>query len=47
MSIDSVTANTLKKIEKVTGGKLTLGKLIWAIRKCEEESQVEFAKKLV
>lgn len=38
--------NTLKYMEKITGGKLTLGKLLWAIRKCDEMSLVEFAEKL-
>ena len=47
MSIkNEVTKQTLKEMEKVTGCKLTLGKLIWAIRECDEMSQVEFAKKL-
>ena len=36
----------MKQIEKLTGGKLTLGKLIWAIRECDEITQVEFADKL-
>lgn len=47
MSIKSkVTQNTLKAIEKVSGTKLTFGKLIWSIRVSEDESQVEFAEKL-
>lgn len=47
MSINSkTTKRTLKKLEKITGGKLTLGRLIWSIRESEEISQVEFAKKL-
>lgn len=47
MSIKSkVTANTLKTIEKITGTKLTLGKLIWAIRKSDEITQVDFANML-
>lgn len=37
---------SLKTIEKITGGKLTLGRLIWAIRQSEESSQVEFAERL-
>jgi transcriptional regulator with XRE-family HTH domain len=37
---------TLQQIEKITKSKLTLGKLILAIRKCENMTQVEFAKKL-
>ena len=43
---NKTTAETLGIIEKATGCKLTLGKLIWSIRECEEMSQVEFAKKL-
>ena len=43
---NEMTQQTLKLIEKITGGKLTLGKLIWAIREGEEMSQVDFAKKL-
>jgi DNA-binding XRE family transcriptional regulator len=47
MSIKSeITKKTLKEIEKVTGCKLTLGKLIWSIRECEEMTQVDFAKEL-
>lgn len=37
---------TMKQIEKLTGGKLTLGKLIWAIRECEEITQIELAERL-
>jgi transcriptional regulator with XRE-family HTH domain len=33
-------------LEKLTGGPVTLGKLIEAIRLGEETSQVEFAKRL-
>jgi transcriptional regulator with XRE-family HTH domain len=47
MSINSkMTEKTLKSIEKVTGTKLTLGKLIWAIRQADEITQVTFACKL-
>lgn len=47
MSIKSkMTEKTLKNIEKITGTKLTLGKLIWAIRQADEISQVDFAEKL-
>lgn len=42
---NKMTEKTLKDIEKVTG-KLTLGKFIWAIRRADEISQVDFAKKL-
>lgn len=47
MSIKSrITEKTLRSIEKITGTKLTLGKLIWAIRRADEISQVVFADKL-
>lgn len=46
MTIKSkITEKTLKELEKITG-KLTLGKLIWAIREGDEISQTEFAHKL-
>lgn len=40
-----ITTKTLKEIEKISG-KLTLGKLIRAIRQADDISQVKFAKKL-
>lgn len=43
---NKTTTETMNIIEKATGCKLTLGGLIWAIRECEELSQIEFAKKL-
>jgi transcriptional regulator with XRE-family HTH domain len=47
MSIKSkMTKKTLMDIEKITGTKLTLGKLIWAIRQSDDTSQVDFAAKL-
>ncbi len=47
MNIKStITKNTLNKIEKLSGSKLTLGRLIWAIRQSEELTQVDFADKL-
>jgi len=47
MTIKSkITKRTLKNVEKITGAKLTLGKLLWAIRQAEEKTQVDFAKKL-
>ena len=47
MNIESnLTKKTLKKIEKITGSKLTLGKFIWAIRNSEDEKQVDFSEKL-
>ena len=47
MNIKSnITEKTLKKFEKITGEKLTLGKLIWSIRKADDISQVDFAHTL-
>jgi transcriptional regulator with XRE-family HTH domain len=47
MNIKSkMTKNTLRNIEKLIGTKLTLGKLIWAIRQADEISQVDFADRL-
>ena len=47
MNIKSkITQKTLKELEKLSGSKLTLGRLISSIRKCDEISQVEFADKL-
>ena len=47
MNIDSkMTKKTIKQIEKITEEKLTLGRLLWAIRESEKISQVDFAKKL-
>ena len=48
MTIKSkLTLKSLDKIEKITGGPLTLGRLIWAIRQTDDEcSQVVFSKKL-
>lgn len=39
-------SSTRKFLEKLTGGEITLGKLIEAIRLGEEMSQAEFAKRL-
>jgi transcriptional regulator with XRE-family HTH domain len=41
-----VTDKTLKEIEKITGIKLSFGKLIWSIRQADELSQIDFATKL-
>jgi transcriptional regulator with XRE-family HTH domain len=41
-----MTEKTLKDIEKITGTKLTLGKLLLAIREADNISQVDFAHKL-
>lgn len=46
MSISRLTRKSLRNLEKLTGGKLTLGKLLCAIRQADEITQVEFAKKL-
>ncbi len=47
MSIDSkLTQKTLKTLEKLAGTKLTLGKLLLAIRQADEMTQVAFAEKL-
>lgn len=43
---NKITRRSLELIEKITGGKLIFGKLIWAIRKSEEIRQVDFAKRL-
>jgi DNA-binding XRE family transcriptional regulator len=43
---NKINNQTMKQIEKITGGKLTLGRLLFAIRECEEMAQVEFAEKL-
>ena len=40
------TEETVQFLEKITGGPLTLGRAISAIRECDEISQGEFAKKL-
>src|SRR3989344_3874314 len=46
MTIKKKTSAAAKFLEKITGGKLTLGKLLQSIRQSEEMSQVEFAKLL-
>jgi transcriptional regulator with XRE-family HTH domain len=47
MSIKSkMSEKTLKNIEKLTGARLTLGRLIWAIRQADDISQVDFSEKL-
>ena len=47
MSIKSkMTQKTLKELERITGTKLSFGKLIWTIRQADEISQVAFAAKL-
>ena len=39
-------SDAMKFLEKITGGPLTLGGALEAIRLCEEESQSVFAKRL-
>lgn len=46
MNTNNMTDKSLKQLEKITGHKLTLSKLLLAIRQSEEYSQVEFAEKL-
>ncbi len=47
MSIKSkMTQKTLSDLEKITGTKLTLGKMLWAIREADDISQVDFADTL-
>lgn len=43
---NKINKQTIKQIEKITGGKLTIGKLLFAIRECEEITQIDFAEKL-
>jgi transcriptional regulator with XRE-family HTH domain len=46
MSIKSKKSDAIRFLEGITGGPLTFGKLLEAIRLGEEVSQVQFAKKL-
>jgi DNA-binding XRE family transcriptional regulator len=47
MTIKSnINASVLKKLEAISGKKLTLGSLLLAIRQGEELTQVEFSKLL-
>lgn len=47
MTIKSkMTQKTLDKFKKITGSKLTLGKLLLSIRQADEISQVDFSQKL-
>lgn len=39
------TKETLKFMESITGGPLTFGRLLLSLRKCDEVSQTELAKK--
>lgn len=40
------TDSTLRSLQKIHGEKLTLGRLLWAIRTGDEINQVEFGKLL-
>lgn len=42
----NINTDTIKKLEKISGEKLTFGNLISSIRLGEEITQVEFAKML-
>lgn len=42
----TINNDTIRKLEKIAGGKLTFGGLILAIRLGEELTQVDFAKML-
>jgi hypothetical protein len=39
-------SKAMRTLKAATGGPLTFGEAIWAIRKCEETSVAEFAKPL-
>ena len=41
-----MTAQIMREIEKITGSKLTLGKLLWAIREGDGLSQAELGRQL-
>ncbi|MGB6977427.1 MAG: helix-turn-helix transcriptional regulator [Gammaproteobacteria bacterium] len=41
-----MTEKSLKQLEKIVGSKLTLGRLLWAIRTSGEIAQVDFAENL-
>ena len=38
--------NSMAFLENLTGREVTIGNLLWSIRKCEEMSQADFAKRL-
>lgn len=42
----SKTDQSLKFLESVSGKKLTIGNLLWAIREADEIKQIDFAKNL-
>jgi len=39
-------SQALRFLEKLTGGPLTFSEMIWSIRRCDDFSQSDFAKKL-
>ena len=39
------TCDAEEFLEELTGGPLTFGEMLWAIRQCEEWTQAEFARK--
>jgi transcriptional regulator with XRE-family HTH domain len=41
-----MTTETIKLMDEIIGEKTTFGKTLWSIRKCDEISQVAFAKKI-
>ena len=41
-----MTTDALKKMEQITGKKLTLGNCLWSIRLCDEYTQAGLAQKL-
>lgn len=43
---NKINKNTIKQLEKITGGKLTLGRLILAIRESDLMTQQELAARL-
>lgn len=45
-TIDKVSLSSIRKLEKVTGRKLTIGLFLLTIRECEEMTQKAFAEKL-
>ena len=46
MSTNNINSDTLKKLEKISGEKLSFGSLILSIRLGEDMSQVDFSKSL-
>ena len=46
MSTKAKKSDAIKILERISGGPLTFGKMLRAIRLCEESSQAEFAARL-